>query len=84
MCSVVWPSMTSMVCRTVSPCTGFGVSLVGVTVYRGFQLGTFDTLVGLNPFVHDKGIPGLVSRFASAQTTIIATPGITYPFGTVT
>jgi len=63
--------------------TGFGVALVGTTLYRGFQLGTFDTLVGLNPFVHDEGIVGLVPTFVSAQTTILATASITYPFGTV-
>merc|ERR1711871_784799 len=62
---------------------GFGVSLMGIIPYRGFQLGAFDTLVGLNPFKDDKGILGLVSTFASAQAAIIAGAGISYPFDTV-
>merc|ERR1711918_227810 len=62
---------------------GFGVSLMGIIPYRGFQLGAFDTLVGLNPYAHDKGVIGLVSTFLSAQTAIIAGAGISYPFDTV-
>merc|ERR1712224_984395 len=30
--------------------SGFGVSLMGIIPYRGFQLGAFDTIVGLNPY----------------------------------
>merc|ERR1712091_506992 len=63
--------------------TGFGVSLMGIIPYRGFQLGAFDTLVGLNPYKDDKGVLGLVTTFASAQTAIIAGAGISYPFDTV-
>merc|ERR1712039_648753 len=37
---------------------GFGVSVVGIVGYRGFQLGTFDTITGLNPYKSDKGILG--------------------------
>merc|ERR1712078_351563 len=62
---------------------GFGVSLAGIIPYRGFQLGAFDTLVGLNPFKDDSGILGVVSTFASAQTAIIAGATISYPFDTV-
>merc|ERR1711896_61282 len=62
---------------------GFGVSLMGIIPYRGFQLGAFDTLVGLNPYKDDKGILGVVSTFASAQTAIIAGATISYPFDTV-
>merc|ERR1712157_173790 len=36
--------------------TGFGVSVVGIVGYRGLQLGTFDTITGLNPYKKDKGI----------------------------
>merc|ERR1711904_758732 len=43
--------------------TGFGVSLAGIIPYRGFQLGAFDTLVGLNPYKNDSGMLGLVSTF---------------------
>merc|ERR1712151_654620 len=63
--------------------SGFGVSLAGIIPYRGFQLGAFDTLVGLNPYAHDKGVVGLISTFASAQTAIILGAGISYPFDTV-
>merc|ERR1712134_71524 len=62
---------------------GFGVSLMGIIPYRGFQLGAFDTLVGLNPYKHDKGVVGVVSTFACAQTAIIAGAAISYPFDTV-
>merc|ERR1719229_2045776 len=48
--------------------TGFGVSVVGIVGYRGLQLGTFDTITGLNPWKKDKGLIGA---------------GATYPFDTV-
>merc|ERR1739838_608850 len=32
---------------------GFGVSVVGIVGYRGLQLGTFDTITGLNPYPSD-------------------------------
>jgi len=62
---------------------GFGVSLMGIIPYRGFQLGAFDTLCGLNPFKADTGMLGIVSTFASAQSAIIAGAAISYPFDTV-
>jgi len=62
---------------------GFGVSLGGIIPYRGFQLGAFDTIVGLNPWKNDTGMMGFVSTFAAAQTAIIAGAGISYPFDTV-
>merc|ERR1711953_1036529 len=62
---------------------GFGVSLMGIIPYRGFQLGAFDTLVGLNPFKDDKGVLGIVSTFGAAQSAIIAGAAISYPFDTV-
>merc|ERR1712146_579175 len=57
--------------------TGFGVSVVGIVGYRGLQLGTFDTITGLNPFKDDKGILGAVSTFAAAQTAITIGAGAT-------
>merc|ERR1712203_1164196 len=63
--------------------TGFGVSVVGIVGYRGLQLGTFDTITGLNPWKKDKGIMGAVSTFAAAQTAITVGAGATYPFDTV-
>jgi solute carrier family 25 (adenine nucleotide translocator) protein 4/5/6/31 len=62
---------------------GFGVSLGGIIPYRGFQLGAFDTIVGLNPYKNDTGLLGFISTFAAAQTAIIAGAGISYPFDTV-
>merc|ERR1712149_165274 len=62
---------------------GFGVSLMGIIPYRGFQLGAFDTLVGLNPYKNDKGALGFVSTFGAAQSAIIAGAAISYPFDTV-
>jgi solute carrier family 25 (adenine nucleotide translocator) protein 4/5/6/31 len=62
---------------------GFGVSLMGIIPYRGFQLGAFDTLVGLNPFKDDKGMLGFASTFGAAQSAIIAGAAISYPFDTV-
>jgi len=62
---------------------GFGVSLMGIIPYRGFQLGAFDTLVGLNPYKSDKGLLGIVTTFGAAQSAIIAGAAISYPFDTV-
>jgi len=63
--------------------TGFGVSVVGIVGYRGLQLGTFDTITGLNPYKTDKGILGAVTTFGAAQTAITIGAGATYPFDTV-
>merc|ERR1712057_132168 len=63
--------------------TGFGVSVVGIVGYRGLQLGTFDTITGLNPYKSDKGILGAISTFVAAQTAITIGAGATYPFDTV-
>merc|ERR1711918_29236 len=49
---------------------GFGVSLMGIIPYRGFQLGAFDTIVGLNPWKNDQGIMGAITTFCAAQTAI--------------
>jgi len=62
---------------------GFGVSVVGIVGYRGLQLGTFDTIVGINPWKKDKGLLGAASTFAAAQTAITIGAGATYPFDTV-
>lgn len=62
---------------------GFGVSLMGIIPYRGFQLGAFDTIVGLNPYKNDKGIMGAATTFFAAQTAITLGAGVSYPFDTV-
>jgi len=63
--------------------SGFGVSVVGIVAYRGPYFGIFDTLKEKNPFKKDKGMVGLVSKFAIAQTTAIIAGFISYPFDTV-
>jgi solute carrier family 25 (adenine nucleotide translocator) protein 4/5/6/31 len=63
--------------------TGFGVSVVGIVGYRGLQLGTFDTIAGVNPYKTDKGLLGAVSTFVAAQTAITIGAGATYPFDTI-
>jgi len=62
---------------------GFGVSLMGIIPYRGFQLGAFDTIVGLNPYKDDTGVLGALTTFGAAQIAITAGAGISYPFDTV-
>jgi len=62
---------------------GFGVSVAGIIAYRGVQLGTFDTITGLNPYKKDLGIMGIASTFAAAQTAVLASALVTYPFDTV-
>jgi len=62
---------------------GFGVSVAGIIAYRGVQFGTFDTIMGLNPYKDDLGLMGMVSTFASAQTAVLASAMVTYPFDTV-
>lgn len=63
--------------------TGFGVSVVGIVGYRGLQLGTFDTITGLNPYKTDKGVLGALTTFGAAQTAITIGAAATYPFDTV-
>lgn len=62
---------------------GFGVSVMGIIAYRGVQFGTFDTIMGLNPYAKDKGIMGMVATFFSAQTAVLCSAFFTYPFDTI-
>merc|ERR1711937_253162 len=62
---------------------GFGVSVAGIIAYRGVQFGTFDTIMGLNPYKNDRGIMGMVSTFFSAQTAVLCSAFFTYPFDTI-
>merc|ERR1712022_97796 len=62
---------------------GFGVSVAGIIAYRGVQFGTFDTIMGLNPYAKDKGLMGMFSTFVSAQTAVLCSAFFTYPFDTV-
>merc|ERR1712022_30466 len=62
---------------------GFGVSVAGIIAYRGVQFGTFDTIMGLNPYKNDKGAMGMLSTFFSAQTAVLCSAFFTYPFDTI-
>merc|ERR1712224_1183989 len=62
---------------------GFGVSVVGIVGDRGLQLGTFDTIAGINPYKNDPGVVGMFSTFVAAQTAITFGAGATYPFDTI-
>jgi len=62
---------------------GFGVSVVGIVPFRGTYFGVNDTLVGLNPYQKDKGLVGLISKFACAQTAALCAAFASYPFDTV-
>lgn len=62
---------------------GFGASVAGIVVYRGLQLGLFDTIMGLNPYQKDIGIKGFVSGFFAAQIAGITARPFNYPFDTV-
>ena len=62
---------------------GFGVSVAGIIPYRGVYFGMFDTLAGLNPFKNDRGVIGLLSKFAIAQATAITAGYASYPFDTI-
>jgi solute carrier family 25 (adenine nucleotide translocator) protein 4/5/6/31 len=62
---------------------GFGVSVAGIIPYRGVYFGMYDSLAGINPFRKDKGVIGLVSKFAIAQATAITAGYASYPFDTI-
>jgi solute carrier family 25 (adenine nucleotide translocator) protein 4/5/6/31 len=62
---------------------GFGVSVMGIIPFRGTYFGVNDTLNGLNPFQQERGIRGLASKFACAQTAAICAAYVSYPFDTV-
>merc|ERR1711998_772927 len=62
---------------------GFGVSVIGIIPYRGVYFGMFDSLAGINPYRKDKGVVGLLSKFAIAQATAITAGYASYPFDTV-
>jgi solute carrier family 25 (adenine nucleotide translocator) protein 4/5/6/31 len=62
---------------------GFGVSVIGIIPYRGVYFGLYDSLREKNPFKHDKGVAGLASKFAIAQSVAIAAGYASYPFDTV-
>jgi len=62
---------------------GFGISVAGIIPYRGVQFGLNDTIKGMNPWAKDTDIRGIVSKWAGAQFSVIASGFATYPFDTV-
>ena len=62
---------------------GFGVSVVGIVPFRGTYFGVNDTLVSINPYQKDKGLVGIASKFACAQTAALCAAYASYPFDTV-
>jgi len=62
---------------------GFGVSVMGIIPYRGTYFGMYDSLAEQNPYKSDKGLMGIVSKFAVAQVTAITAGYASYPFDTV-
>ena len=62
---------------------GFGASVSGIVVYRGLQLGLFDSIMGLNPYRKDLGWKGIVSGFIAAQVAGVVARPFNYPFDTV-
>jgi solute carrier family 25 (adenine nucleotide translocator) protein 4/5/6/31 len=62
---------------------GFGVSVTGIIPYRGVYFGMYDTLREKNPYKSDKGVMGVASKFAIAQSVAIMAGYASYPFDTV-
>lgn len=62
---------------------GFGVSVIGIIPYRGAYFGIFDTMKAMNPYKDDRGMAGIASSFACAQTAAIMAGYASYPFDTV-
>jgi solute carrier family 25 (adenine nucleotide translocator) protein 4/5/6/31 len=62
---------------------GFGVSVIGIIPYRGVYFGLYDTLREQNPYKKDKGLLGIISKFAVAQFTAISAGYASYPMDTV-
>jgi len=62
---------------------GFGVSVTGIIPYRGVYFGLYDSAREKNPFKDDKGLMGVLSKFAIAQFVAIAAGYASYPFDTV-
>ena len=51
--------------------------------FRGTYFGVNDTLVMINPYQKEKGLVGLASKFACAQTAALCAAFASYPFDTV-
>jgi solute carrier family 25 (adenine nucleotide translocator) protein 4/5/6/31 len=62
---------------------GFGVSVMGIIPYRGVYFGLYDTARTQNPYKNDRGLIGIASKFAIAQSVAITAGYASYPFDTV-
>merc|ERR1719218_566976 len=62
---------------------GFGVSVMGIIPYRGVYFGLYDTASSANPYKKDKGLMGILSKFAIAQCVAITAGYASYPFDTI-
>merc|ERR1719359_965607 len=62
---------------------GSAVTVAGVFVYRGGQLGLFAQVQDMNPYKHDKGPIGIVAAFVAATVARTITTPFNYPFDTV-
>merc|ERR1712144_149528 len=62
---------------------GFGVSVLGIILFRGVYFGLYDTASQGNPYKKDKGIMGILSKFAIAQCVAISAGYASYPFDTI-
>merc|ERR1712146_546383 len=51
--------------------------------YRGVYFGMYDTASAANPYKKDKGIMGILSKFAIAQCVAITAGYASYPFDTI-
>jgi solute carrier family 25 (adenine nucleotide translocator) protein 4/5/6/31 len=62
---------------------GFGISVAGIIPYRGTYFGLYDSLSALNPYAKDRGLKGISTKFAIAQSVAITAGYASYPFDTV-
>jgi solute carrier family 25 (adenine nucleotide translocator) protein 4/5/6/31 len=60
---------------------GFGVSVVGIFVYRAFYFGAYDT--GKELILTDKWRDNIIIKFFFAQFVVTASETISYPLDTV-
>lgn len=63
--------------------SGFGISVVGIALFRGTHFGVYDFLKTRNPYKKDKGFLGLFSKFCIAQSTAVIAGFISYPCDSV-
>ncbi|KAJ3270117.1 hypothetical protein HDV01_000558, partial [Terramyces sp. JEL0728] len=62
---------------------GFGVGLAGIVGYRGVQFGLNDTIKGLNPYDKETSFRGILSKWITAQVSVIVSSYPVYPLDTI-